>query len=77
MEDHFHHQRQTEKGNIIIDSRTTLTFLESEVYNSLESALEEAIEAKRVNDPKGLLSPCFEADKDIDLPSQIILVVRT
>ncbi|KAG4171285.1 hypothetical protein ERO13_A12G200100v2 [Gossypium hirsutum] len=58
----------TEEGNIIIDSGTTLTFLESEFYNSLESALEEAIEAKRVSDPKGLLSPCFEADKDMDLP---------
>ncbi|XVF00010.1 hypothetical protein REPUB_Repub03eG0249400 [Reevesia pubescens] len=57
-----------EKGNIIIDSGTTLTFLELEFYNSLEWAVEEAIEAKRVNDPKGLLSPCFEADKDIDLP---------
>ncbi|XP_007040921.2 PREDICTED: probable aspartic protease At2g35615 [Theobroma cacao] len=59
----------TEKlGNIIIDSGTTLTFLESEFYNSLESALEEAIEAKRVSDPKGLLSPCFKGAKDIDLP---------
>ncbi|KAK8489758.1 hypothetical protein V6N13_096398 [Hibiscus sabdariffa] len=56
------------KGNIIVDSGTTLTFLQSEFYNSLESALEEAIKAKRVSDPKGLLSPCFEADKDVDLP---------
>ncbi|XVE65435.1 hypothetical protein DITRI_Ditri07aG0180400 [Diplodiscus trichospermus] len=60
----------TKKGNIIIDSGTTLTFLDSEFYYSLESTLEEAIEAKRVSDPQGLLSPCFEAGKDmgIDLP---------
>ncbi|XVF52207.1 hypothetical protein PTKIN_Ptkin05aG0000800 [Pterospermum kingtungense] len=56
------------KGNIIIDSGTTLTFLESEFYNSLESALEESIEAKRVSDPKGLFTSCFEADKDTSLP---------
>lgn len=48
-------------GNIIIDSGTTLTLLESEFYNSLESAVEESVEAKRVSDPKGLFSPCFEA----------------
>ncbi|XP_022735978.1 probable aspartic protease At2g35615 [Durio zibethinus] len=60
----------TEKGNIIIDSGTTLTFLESEFFNGLESAVEDAIGAKRVSDPKGLLSPCFEVEtgKGIDLP---------
>ncbi|KAE8661927.1 putative aspartic protease [Hibiscus syriacus] len=61
-----------EKGNnnnIIIDSGTTLTFLQSEFYNSLKSTLEEAIKAERVSDPKGLLSPCFKADQDIDLPT--------
>lgn len=57
-----------EKGNIIIDSGTTLTFLESKFFNELESALEESVNAERVSDPKGLFSICFKDARDIDLP---------
>ncbi|KAE8693165.1 putative aspartic protease [Hibiscus syriacus] len=65
----FSSSSATEKGNIIIDSGTTLTFLQSKFYNSLESTLEEAIKVERVSDPKGLLSPCFKAGQDTDLPT--------
>ncbi|GLT73953.1 hypothetical protein SLA2020_457800 [Shorea laevis] len=60
-----------EHGNMIVDSGTTLTLLDSELYDKLESALEEAIKAERGSDPRGFLSPCFkEAGKDgaLNLP---------
>ncbi|KAJ4834590.1 hypothetical protein Tsubulata_036650 [Turnera subulata] len=49
------------EGNIIIDSGTTLTFLDSEFFNELESAVEGAVKnGKRVSDPKGIFSICFQ-----------------
>lgn len=57
-----------QEGNIIIDSGTTLTFLDSEFFNELESALEEAVEAERVSDPHGIFSICFRDEKDVNLP---------
>ncbi|XP_024934594.3 probable aspartic protease At2g35615 [Ziziphus jujuba] len=51
-----------EKGNIILDSGTTLTFLPSGFFEDLVTALEEAINAERVSDPSGMLSLCFKVD---------------
>ncbi|KAJ0259749.1 aspartic protease [Hirschfeldia incana] len=58
------------KGNIIIDSGTTLTLLESGFYDSFGEAVEEAVAgAKRVSDPQGLLSHCFKSGSaEIGLP---------
>ncbi|PRQ48833.1 putative nepenthesin [Rosa chinensis] len=58
------------EGNIIIDSGTTLTLLPPGFYNDVVSALEVAINAERVSDPKGVLSLCFrsKSDHDIDVP---------
>ncbi|XP_050234669.1 probable aspartic protease At2g35615 [Mercurialis annua] len=55
-------------GNIIIDSGTTLTFLDSEFFSELEPAIEEAVKAERVSDPHGQFSMCFRDEKEIDLP---------
>lgn len=57
-------------GNIIIDSGTTLTLLESGFYDGFGAAVEESMTgAKRVSDPQGNLPHCFKAgDKEIDLP---------
>ncbi|KAM1024136.1 hypothetical protein ACFX2I_037334 [Malus domestica] len=52
------------EGNIIIDSGTTLTLLPPGFYEDLESALEVAINAERVSDPKGILSLCFRSESD-------------
>ena len=56
------------EGNIIIDSGTTLTFLPPEFHADLVSALEKAIDAERVHDPRGVLSLCFRSKDDIDVP---------
>jgi hypothetical protein len=57
-----------EEGNVIIDSGTTLTFLDSEFFTELERVLEETVKAERVSDPRGLFSVCFRSAGDIDLP---------
>ena len=56
------------EGNIIIDSGTTLTFLPPEFHADLVSALEKAIDAERVSDPKDGLGVCFRSKDDIDVP---------
>ena len=53
---------------MIIDSGTTYTFLLPEFHKDLVSALLKTIHAKRVKDPKGVLSPCFRSKGDIDIP---------
>ncbi|CAA7061235.1 unnamed protein product [Microthlaspi erraticum] len=57
-------------GNIIIDSGTTLTLLESGFYDDFGAAVEESVTgAKRVSDPQGILSHCFRAGgKALGLP---------
>ncbi|KAL0013160.1 hypothetical protein SO802_000229 [Lithocarpus litseifolius] len=55
-------------GNMIIDSGTTYTFLPPEFHKDLVSVLLKTIYAKRVKDPKDVLSPCFRSKGDIDIP---------
>ncbi|ESQ33679.1 hypothetical protein EUTSA_v10009809mg [Eutrema salsugineum] len=61
---------KTTTGNIIIDSGTTLTLLESGFYDGFGAAVEKKVTgAKRVSDPEGILPYCFRAgDKAIGLP---------
>ncbi|KAF9624502.1 hypothetical protein IFM89_011545 [Coptis chinensis] len=49
-----------EKGNIIIDSGTTLNLLPSEFYTDVESALKEAIDLEPVEDSESGLSLCYQ-----------------
>ncbi|KAH7577418.1 hypothetical protein JRO89_XS01G0248500 [Xanthoceras sorbifolium] len=59
----------TQKGNMIIDTGTTYTFLDPEFYEKLAEALEKAIGSKRVRHPSGLPSVCFQVASDhSDLP---------
>ncbi|KAF8091372.1 hypothetical protein N665_0447s0030 [Sinapis alba] len=60
----------TTKGNIIIDSGTTLTLLDSGFYDRFGAAVEESVTgANRVSDPQGLLSHCFKSgNAEIGLP---------
>lgn len=58
-----------EEGNIFIDSGTTLTFLPPEFHADLVLALEDAINAEIVSDPRNVLSLCFRSKGgDIDVP---------
>ncbi|KAE8693526.1 Detected protein of unknown function [Hibiscus syriacus] len=59
------------QGNIIIDSGTTLTLLESNFYNSLESIVKNAIGADPVQDPSGTFSLCYGTETNIKVPDMV------
>ncbi|CAI9291719.1 unnamed protein product [Lactuca saligna] len=52
------------KGNIVIDSGTTLTLVNPDFYSALTSALTDAIGVQTVQDPQGLLEVCY---RDLEL----------
>lgn len=60
----------TKRGNIIIDSGTTLTFLPRNLYAGVVSTLASVIKAKRVDDPAGILELCYTAGsvEDLNIP---------
>ncbi|KAF6175549.1 hypothetical protein GIB67_023069 [Kingdonia uniflora] len=57
------------EGNIIIDSGTTLTILDGDLYNELESALKGAIEFDTAEDPSGTFGLCYNAGSDLNIPT--------
>ncbi|XP_038889220.1 aspartic proteinase CDR1-like [Benincasa hispida] len=63
----------TRRGNIIIDSGTTLTFLPRNLYEDLVSTLVSVIKAKRVDDPSGILELCYAAGGGDDLHIPVII----
>ncbi|XP_074306133.1 aspartic proteinase CDR1-like [Silene latifolia] len=62
----------TMKGNLIIDSGTTLTILPPDMVSDLKTALEKGIQGEKVNDPSGnRLQPCYKTTKggaDLNIP---------
>ncbi|AES97061.1 putative nepenthesin [Medicago truncatula] len=54
----------SEEGNIILDSGTTLTLLPSHVYTNLESAVAQLVKLDRVDDPNQLLNLCYSITSD-------------
>ncbi|XXG43955.1 hypothetical protein AAC387_Pa01g3871 [Persea americana] len=59
---------QAEKGNIIIDSGTTYSFLPTSVYEELLSLLKNAINLTKAKDPTETLDLCYELGKDFKVP---------
>uniref|UniRef100_A0A2P2KLY9 Eukaryotic aspartyl protease family protein n=1 Tax=Rhizophora mucronata TaxID=61149 RepID=A0A2P2KLY9_RHIMU len=49
------------QGNIIIDSGTTLTYLETSFYNELEAIVKETIGGQTETDPSGIFKLCYGA----------------
>ncbi|XP_038717211.1 probable aspartic protease At2g35615 [Tripterygium wilfordii] len=60
-------------GNIVIDSGTTLTMLESSIYKDIEAEVKKVIGADSVPDPTKRLNLCYEAEsiEEKDLPEMI------
>jgi len=59
--------------DVIIDSGTTLTWLETNIYNSLRDALKDAIALSPVPDPEGLLELCYETEQALKLnPPEVV-----
>ncbi|RDX67951.1 Aspartic proteinase CDR1, partial [Mucuna pruriens] len=52
------------KGNIIIDSGTSFTFLPADVYSKLESAVANVVKLERVQGPFKELSLCYKSRFD-------------
>ncbi|XAR57626.1 Nepenthesin [Bertholletia excelsa] len=53
-------QMASNEGNIIIDSGTTLTMLESSFYSDLEAVLRETISLETIRDPEGIHHLCYD-----------------
>ncbi|KAG0498718.1 hypothetical protein HPP92_003409 [Vanilla planifolia] len=53
-------------GNIIIDSGTTLTFIDDESLQSLISRLTNSVKMPQVSDPDGLFTLCFEDSDGVE-----------
>ncbi|KAL2986749.1 hypothetical protein AAZX31_12G225100 [Glycine max] len=60
------------EGNIIIDSGTTLTILPEDDYLNLESAVADAIELERVEDPSKFLRLCYRTTSSDELNVPVI-----
>nr|XP_004244683.2 aspartic proteinase CDR1-like [Solanum lycopersicum] len=63
-------QPEYDRGNIVIDSGTTLTCVPDEFYSNLESLLMLSINATRKDDPFRRLDLCYESNENgtIDVP---------
>ncbi|RDY01103.1 Aspartic proteinase CDR1, partial [Mucuna pruriens] len=60
------------KGNIIIDSGTTLTFLPQKLYTKLESEVAAQIKLERVHSPEHVLSLCYKSPSNNAIEAPII-----
>lgn len=56
--------KYSEEGNIIIDSGTTLTFLPSDLYRQVETALRRQVKLREISDPQQELRLCYLATGD-------------
>lgn len=57
------------RGNIIVDSGTTLTMLPKDFYNKLELTVSKAIRSKPVRDARRYLSLCYKTKSAIKAPT--------
>ncbi|XP_071718735.1 aspartic proteinase CDR1-like [Rutidosis leptorrhynchoides] len=60
--------RPLQKGNMIVDSGTTLTMLPRNIYEDVEATIRSAINVRTLKDPQKALSLCYRATKVSDVP---------
>lgn len=58
----------SQKGNMIVDSGTTLTVLPSKLYEGFEAAIKKAINVRTMKDPQKVLSLCYRSAKVSSVP---------
>ncbi|VFR03565.1 unnamed protein product [Cuscuta campestris] len=56
------------KGNIIIDSGTTLTMIRTDMFESLVTELKGSIDATPVDDPAGVFGLCYATSDAVRVP---------
>ncbi|XAR57627.1 Nepenthesin [Bertholletia excelsa] len=66
-------QTASNEGNIIIDSGTTLTMLESSFYNDLEAVLRETISLETIRDPDGNYHLCYDQRSFSNIPEMTVV----
>ncbi|XP_042486054.1 aspartic proteinase CDR1-like [Macadamia integrifolia] len=57
----------SDEGNIILDSGTTFTFLQSDFYYNLESEVKKSIDGESVSDPSRTYRLCYKADTNVNV----------
>ncbi|KAK9696892.1 hypothetical protein RND81_08G003800 [Saponaria officinalis] len=63
---------QTNQGNIIIDSGSTLTYLPSDFFDDLYTTIKDVIHGEEVEDPTGYLKLCYNGGvDDLNIPNMI------
>ncbi|KAL8214155.1 hypothetical protein R6Q57_003604 [Mikania cordata] len=60
------------KGNMIVDSGTTLTMLPDKLYNEFEAALRDIINVRTMKDPQKALNLCYRSIKVTTLPRVVM-----
>ncbi|KAJ0510738.1 putative nepenthesin [Helianthus annuus] len=68
MRDHSNSSKPVPKGNMIVDSGTTLTMLPAKQYNEFERALKDAINVRTIKDPQKTLDLCYRSAKVTKMP---------
>ncbi|XAR57633.1 Nepenthesin [Bertholletia excelsa] len=66
-------QTASNEGNIIIDSGTTLTMLESSFYNDLEVVLRETISLETIRDPDGNYHLYYDQRSFSNIPEMTVV----
>lgn len=64
--DHESEKLKGREGNIIIDSGTTLTYLPSELYRQVETAVKRQVRLKPIQPELEQLSLCYAATEDVE-----------
>ncbi|XP_047329785.1 aspartic proteinase CDR1-like [Impatiens glandulifera] len=65
---------EVEKGNIVIDSGTTLTYIPETLHSKLIASVKSAVKKTSVSDPSGLLDLCYEVKPNEEMKLPIITV---
>ncbi|XP_023743901.1 aspartic proteinase CDR1 [Lactuca sativa] len=72
IHDGLNFSKPVPKGNMIVDSGTTLTMLPHRLYKNVEMAIKDSLNLRTMKDPQKQLNLCYRATKVIDVPKVIM-----
>ncbi|KAL4561482.1 hypothetical protein LXL04_033648 [Taraxacum kok-saghyz] len=72
IHDNSNSSKPSPKGNMIVDSGTTLTMLPHRVYKNVEMAIKESLNLRTMKDPQKQLNLCYRGTKVKDMPKVIM-----
>nr|XP_043611737.1 aspartic proteinase CDR1-like [Erigeron canadensis] len=68
IRDNSSSQTSLPKGNMIVDSGTTLTMLPRNIYHEVKAAVKNAVNLRTMKDPQKSLNLCYRATKVTNVP---------